>query len=386
MTIDRATALFALCGLTLVGCESSPPPRRPTPQPTRTAAPPQASPSPAEQTEIPTIRSSRSDTDDGPRTVVIRSERFPPEIMALRANDLVEVELTRGGTARGRLRSLSADELTIAAQGSTILTRLEPRDVVSARVIYRASIRRPKDVVGDEPKNERETWLEQFADREVFNGDARRLWLGRFRANTTLVVHRPFEVEAVAWAATTSTKTFFARTGRATFDVGDELKLVGVSQGVEQLGTTDQWLGEVNLLLRRRDGRVSKLYTPTALAPSNFERDGLATFLEAEPVTFVVSHPGEDEELVRILRVDAKLARAYMRAIERLPGRVAMRRMRAQSSRDLASAEAEVRSLYGRFGLNDPQDLGLPLQIRTRVPMLVGTLRMVDFKQEVGLD
>ena len=60
--------------------------------------------------------------------------------------------------------------------------------------------------------------------------------------------------------------------------------------------------------------------------------------------------------------------------------------MRAQSSRDLASAEAEVRSLYGRFGLNDPQDLGLPLQIRTRVPMLVGTLRMVDFKQEVGLD
>ena len=89
---------------------------------------------------------------------------------------------------------------------------------------------------------------------------------------------------------------------------------------------------------------------------------------------------------MRILRVDAKLARAYMRAIERLPGRVAMRRMRAQRDPKLAKAESDVRGLYGRFGLNDPQDMVLPLEIRTRVPALVGTLRLVDFEQQVGLD
>ena len=385
MTFDRAGATFALCGLLLAGCESSPPPRlrpraNPTPEPSAAA-----SPDPQARDEIPTIRSERSE-DAGPRTVVIRSERFGADVMALRANDVVEIQLARGGSARGRLRSLSPDELTISSEGTSILTRLEPGDVVSARVIYRAETRRPRETVGDEPKNERETWLERFADREVFNGDARRLWRGRFRGNTALTVLRPFEVEGVAWADTTATKTFFTRTGTTTFDAGDQVKLVGISHGTEQRGASDLWLGDVYLLLRMREGQVSKVYTPTPLSPSNFERDGLVTFLEREPVTFVVSRPGEEEEIIRILRVDAKLARAYMRAVEHLPGRVAMRRMRAQKPQALAKAEREVRGLYGRFGLNDPQDVALPLTIRTRIPMVVGTLRLVDFEQEVGLD
>jgi hypothetical protein len=336
---------------------------------------------------VPTIRTNTTpEQDDRPRTVVIRSERFPEEVMALRANDIVDVDLARGGRARGRLRSLAADELTLSVEGTAILTRLAPKDVKAARLIYRADTNRPKTVVGDEPQNERETWLERFADREVFNGDATRLWRGRFRRNVTLTVARPFELAAASFAHASARHRFFVRGATASFERGDQLKLIGLSHGTEQVGASDVCMGNVYLLLRMREGNTRKLYLTEPLSPSNLERDGLVELLGTEPTTFVVSHPGAEEEVVKILRVDAKVSRAYLRRIERLPDRAAMRRMRARSSPELARAEADVLAIYQRFGLTEPQDTARPLLVRTRVPLIVGTLQLIPFERQFGLD
>ncbi|MBX3467670.1 MAG: hypothetical protein KF878_12365 [Planctomycetes bacterium] len=394
MSSHRTTSprLRLALGLSLAlsaGCQEAshhaePEPVDPAPAVEAPAPAPEPTPEPAPtpMVEAPAPRAE-------PTRIVITSKSFPQELLdRIRLDDLVEVELARGGgRTRGAVKVLRPGELAVAIEGTQIVTRLKPDDVRDVRLLFRDDQR--ADLSGaDEPRTEQEGWLERFAARSVLEGDAAALWGGRFDANVALPVVRSFTMSGLIYAgARQGAAAFTPSPQRTTLREGELLKLVGAVQGVlEQRGGADRPLGEVQLYLVKRGGQVQALYSTEHLHASNLERAAVMRFLEREPVTLAACKVGRDRRYVRIVRVPAKTARTYMMHLERTPERTALRAWRAQGNPGLEAAEKSVRALYKAVGLTGDADLETPVLFELHTTSATGGLRLLGFSKELGME
>ncbi|MCO5169169.1 MAG: hypothetical protein M9894_22730 [Planctomycetes bacterium] len=388
-TSPRLRLVLGLSLALVAGCQEPRPEPEQDPQEQADAPPAPASevppPAPAAAQPAPAVEAA----DREPTRIVITSRSFPQELLdRIRLDDLVEVELARGGgRTRGAVKVLRPGELAVAVEGSQIVTRLKPEDVRDVRLLFRDDQRLDLTPAADEPRNEQEAWLERFAARPVFEGDPAELWARRFDANVALPVVRSFTLTTYAYAGARPGAALFALSPqRATLREGELLKLVGAVQGVEQRGGADRPLGEVQLYLVKRGAQVQALYSPDRLHASNLERAAVMRFLEREPVTLAACKVGRDRRYVRIVRVPAKTARTYMMHLERTPERTALRAWRAQSNPGLAAAEKSVRALYKAVGLTTDADLETPVLFELHTTSATGGLRLLAFSKELGLE
>jgi hypothetical protein len=324
-----------------------------------------------------------------PASIVITASSFPKEILdRIKLDDLVEVELARGGgRTRGLVKIFRPGELAVALEGTQIVTRLRPEDVRDVKLLFREDER--LDIGGlDEPRNEQEGWLDTFASRPIVDGQPADLWGRRFEANVALPVVRSLTLTTYSFTGRKGALSCFAASShRTTLREGDLVKLVGVVDAIEQRpGATDRLLGEVQLYLLKRGGQVQALYSPDLLHASDLDRAAVRRFLEQEPVTLSAYKSGEDRRYVRIVRIPAKTARTYMLHLERTPERSALRTWRAQNNPGLANAEKAVRALYKAVGLTAEADLEVPVVFELRTTSATGGLRLLPFRKELGID
>lgn len=404
-TTLRALAAGAIAASALValpGCASDPPP--PEPAPATEAPPPgptQGTP-PATEPELPQPAprpfvgnrpppaADGEQQPEGPRRVVVGTARtFPPEIMErVRLDDMVDIELVRsGGHARGVVKGLKPTEITVAMEGTQIITRLGPAEVRDVRVIFREQER--IEAVGlDDPRDAAEGWTDRFADRAALDGSPPDLWSARFRDNIPLTVTRPFTLGAWAFAGRKAgTPTYTQSATRVALRENDQLKLVATSQGMESRpGGVDRPTGELFVYLVRRGAAVDLVVSSDALQPSNLDPTSVARWAKDEPVTLGAYRPGESRKWVRITRVPSRTARSWAGSLERTPERAAMRQWRATRHAELGSSEERVRKLYGALGLKAEADLEQPLVFELRIPTTTGGLRLLPFRKELGLD
>lgn len=377
-----------LAGL-LAGCQTDGGDRR-RPPPPREAAPAVdgGAASRPREGSTPTIRLGRDRGGDGPREVVVARRSFSERIRkTVRLGDLIEVDLANGGRARGEVRVFKAGELVLTSSGTRVVTRLAPRDVVTVRVVYRA----PPEVewvTGDDPRTRRETWLERYDWLNVIQGEPAALWAGRYDDNVPLEVARAFNLQTWTFVQRAGNKPLLLRERTlVTVEPGSSIKLAGVVEGLAQRGNKLVSVGDVHLLLHRgADGEVSVVYTSDPLQASDLDRGSLRRYAEREPLTFAAYRPGDPPEYVKIVRAPVEVVRAYMNRIARLPGRPAVRRMRAADDPALDEVEERITGLYARVGLKEPVEQQDPLIFEFRIPALIGGLRLVPFRRELGLD
>lgn len=396
------TAIAASAIVVLPGCASDPPPP-PPPEPAATEAPPpgptQTTP-PATEPELPQPAPrpfvgnrpapTEGEEPTGPRRVVVGAARtFPPEVMErVRLDDMVDIELVRsGGHARGLVKGLKPTEITVAMEGTQIITRLGPAEVRDVRVIFREQER--IEAVGlDDPRDAAEGWTDRFADRAALDGSPPDLWSARFRDNIPLTVTRPFTLGAWAFAGRKAgTPNFTPSATRVALRENDQLKLVATSQGLESRpGGVDRPTGELLVYLVRRGAAVDLVVSSDALQPSNLDATAVARWAKDEPVTLGAYRPGESRRWVRITRVSSTVARSWAGSLEKTPERAAMRQWRATRHAELGSSEERVKKLYASLGLKADADLEQPLVFELRIPTTTGGLRLLPFRKELGLD
>lgn len=378
--MPRLRVAIGLSLLFAAGCQDAPPPAPPPPAEPEPVPPPAAAPAPE---PAPPPR------PEEPTRIVITARSFPQALLdKIKLDDLVEVELVRGGgRTRGLVKILRPGEIAVALEGTQIVTRLRPEDVKDVKLLFREDER--LDIAGyDEPRNAAEGWLDTFAPRPIVEGQPADLWSGRFEANVALPVVRSLTLTTYSFTGRKGPLSCFAASShRTTLREGDLVKLVGTVDAVEQRpGAVDRLLGEVQLYLLKRGGQVQALFSPDLLHASDLDRAAVQRFLEQEPVTFAAYKEGQDRRYVRIVRVPAKTARTYMLHLERTPERSALRTWRAQNNAGVATAEKTVRALYKAVGLTTDTDLEVPVVFELRTTSATGGLRLLRFRKELGID
>lgn len=389
----RTTLALTLAALAL-GCGGSEKKRRPRPAaeeppPAATEQPaPQAEPKPA--TEPPPPPPPEGPVRIEPRRTPSAAQRtFGPDVLdRIRIDDHVDVTLGRG-RASGVVRGLSATEIVLAMEGSQIVARFSPNDVKEVKLVYRDPEQtRAPTVGGAGPTSDEEGWLERFADRAILEGTPAELWEGRFKPNPALVVARPFTVGA--WAAGSrkgGAPVFVPSSTRAQLREQDQVKLVGLCAGLEARPGGDRPLPEVNLYLVKRaaGGAVEPLYSTELLHPSDLDPASVQRFMDEQPVTLAVWHPGEVRH-IKIQRLTGRAARGWAGQLERTPERVALRAWRANKPAELAAAEARVKKILAAVGLTTDAQHEKPVLFELRIPSSTGGVRLLPFRKELGLD
>lgn len=360
----------------LCGCAGEPE-RKPEPRPAPAQPAPAPAPAPSETAAPP--------PQQQPRIYVITTKPFPEEVLSILPGDLVAVELANGGRAQGWVNTIRSRELAITAEGTRIITRLTPEAVTSVKVVYRP----PRLITpGDGAGRGREAWLETNYVRQVVEGIPPETWVGLLGRNIPLVVSRQFTISGWDHVEIQGDRHLFASVETpTTFQPGDELKLAAVVRGVEKLKTREVQLGDVYLLLHKRGERVSLVCSTDPLHPSDLDRASLVKFLAEEPVTLTVYRPAAPVTYVKIARLGRNAARAYMQRVELIPERAVFRQLRAARDPSLEKHEGQVKAIHDALGLKPDDSLrNAPLVMEMRVPTLHGSLFLLPFRKEFGLD
>lgn len=346
-------------------------------------------PKPEEKPKTPTIGG------DGVGSVKMSGSRtFAKEVKEFKPNDVVEIELRRGGVTRGTISTLRRRVIVISSarpgdsRDSEILTRLTPKQVTRIKLLFRPSDDVAVRIGG--PLNPLETWLERFADAEVLGKDPTKLWDARFRQAVPLVVRRSFKIKTLSFKERSGGRAHFSRTTRPTqLQQLDQIKVAGITLGYppKSRNGKETCLGEVYLYLVRRGRTVWTIHSLERLHPGDLTRASVGRFLKLETVTLTLSRPGQARPF-KIRRIRASHARIYRRHLERTPDRPEVRRLRARAdAAKLADAEKRVKAMYGAMGLKDPKDLDKALVIDFRLPAAhEGGIHLLPYKREIGLD
>lgn len=371
-TTSRAS--LVLLTVSLLACASDPDPQeRVAPAPARPA---REDPAPAPPAAPPSQQ---------PRLLIVTAKPFPEEVMSILPGDLVEVTLQTGGRTSGWVTAIRPRELAITAEGTRIITRLTPEAVTSVKVTYR-----PPRLISssDGPGRGREGWLPHNFVRLVLEGLPHETWGGLLGRNLPLTVRRQFSLASWDHLEQAADRHLFNAVETPTQLLpGDQLKLCAVVRGAERLKVGERQLGDVFVLLHKREERITHLFTTDAIHPSDLERQGLVTWLKQELVTLIVYRPAPPVTYAKIARVPRSAARAYMQRVELLPDRAVVRKMRAEGDPALPKVEAQVKALHDSLGLPPEDSLrDGPLVMEMRIPTLQGGLFVLPFRKEFGLD
>lgn len=373
----RTPSLVTAGVLALCACAGDPEPKPEERRPA-VAARPAPAPEPAQPAQP-------AQPPPQPKILVITTKPFPEEVLAVLPGDLVAVELANGGRAQGWVNTVRARELAITAEGTRIITRLTPEAVTSVKVVYRP----PRLITpGEGAGRGRELWLEHNYVRQVIEGIPPETWSGLLGRNVPLLVARQFSVSGWDHIEEQGDRHQFAAVETpTTFQAGDELKLAALVRGIEKTKTRETQLGDVFVLLHRRGERVSVVYTTDAIHPSDLDRASLVRYLSEEPVTVIVYRPASPVSYVKIARLPRSSARAYMQRVELIPERAVFRQLRAARDPALERHEGQVKAIHDALGLKPDDSLrNAPLVMEMRVPTLHGSLFLLPFRKEFGLD
>lgn len=358
-----------LTSMLLLGCGEPEPSPQPAPAPTVEQAPP----APAE----PPVRD-----------VVVGRGRFPAEVMQLQPGDMVEVNLTKGGRARGRVEALKPDQLALATEGTAVITRLAPPDVATVRLVHRPQAIEYLDG-SERPKDERESWLPRFAGHLALEGDPDAMWTGRFAKSYPVIVNVDHELPQVFTpTGRMGQKVLLTPAGPFALEPNDQLKLVAQIPAAERKGQlAGKELGLAQVWLHRRGDLVGRIVTTEGLPIGPLDPETLNRLKEGEPSTLVVAHPGKPREVVRVVRAGLPSIKEWRTRLEKVPDRPGMRRLRAQRAPELPAAEKELRTIAKQWGAEGGVALGRPLVFELIYPSVVdGKLQLVTWTRELGLD
>lgn len=361
-------AALVVCGLS--GCGGDPEP-----------APAQESP-PTQPTEPAPASAPRA------RDVVVTGKaRFPEAVMELRPGDLVEVSLAKGGRARGRVEALKPEQLALASEGTSVITRLTPPEVSHVRLVHRPP---PLDFLdgSEQPRSPRESWSPRFAGRMALEGVPEDHWRERFADNIPLVVSTAATLSTWNPTGRMGDRVLLSPAGDFPLAPNDQLKLVACQPASERKGNVGGAdLGTAQVWLHRRGRDVTRLVTTVGLPVEVVEAEGLARLLERDPGTFLAQHPGTPPEVLLISRSPSKELTRWQERLEALPDRAGMRRLRAQRPSEVASAEAQVRRVYAQLGAEAAAELGRPLTILLVRPIVQERrLALGAWSRELGLE
>ena len=320
------------------------------------------------------------------RDVVVVRSRFPKAIMELQPGDVVDVRLTRGGRARGRVEALKPEQLALASEGTSVITRLTPEEVAEVRLLHR-----PPPLVFDvseQPRDERESWLPRFAGGVALQSVPEDLWKGRYGGNTPLTLTKP--VELATWEVTgrMGQRTLLTAAKSAHLEPLDQLKLVAGLAAAERKGqAAGADLGTAQVWLHRRGAVVTRLLTTVGLPVEALDPESLRRLQAQEPSTFIAMHPGTPPEVLKLARAPARDIQGWQARLTAIPDRAGVRRLRAQRSPDLPAVEAELRRVYQQMGAASALELGRPLVVELVLPgVQEGQLRLGSWSRELGLD
>lgn len=376
-----ASCAAASCAA-LVACSSDPEPRQGDPEaPAHTPAAQPAQPAPA---EAPAAQPT-APVEQQPRLLIVTAKPFPEEVMSILPGDLVEVTLQTGGRTSGWVTTLRPRELAITAEGTRIITRLTPEAVRSVKVTYRP----PRLISSDGAGGGREGWLPHNYVRLVLEGLPQETWSGLLGRNVPLTVARQFSVATWDHLEQADERSLFAAVETpTTLQPGDQLKLAAVVRGAQKLRAgAERPIGDVFVLLLKREERITQLFTTDAIHPSDLERQDLVRYLKDEPVTVIVYRPQPPVVYAKIARVPRSAARAYMQRVELLPDRAVLRQWRAAKDPQVQKVEGRIKALHDALGLApDDQLRNGPLVMEMRLPTLHGSLFILPFRKEFGLD
>lgn len=345
-------------------------------------------PAPEERPPTATAETPATPTPPPTRDVVITGKpKFPAAVMELQPGDLIEATLTKGGRARGRVEALKPEIMTLAAEGTSVLTRLTPPEVEQVRLVYRPPPLTFLDG-SEQPRDLRESWLPRFAGRAALDGVPEDQWRERFKDNIPLVVKAALELPV--WTATgrMGDKVLLSQAPACALAPQDQLKLVATMSAAARKGQiAGADLGRAQVWLHKRGLTVTRLITTQGLPTAVVEREQLDRLLEKDPGTFLASHPGTPPDVIKIARSPAQALLAWKKRLESLPDRAGMRRLRAQQPKQVEAAERDVRQVFAQLGAEAAAELGRPLVIELVLPQVQdGQLLIVSWSRELGLD
>ena len=392
MNYRRAFVFTSACAL-LLGCANDPPAPEPAPipapaatpavAPTPRAAPPaqaQATPTPAAPAKRPTA------------TVRISGGSFGSEVRRFRKGDLIEIEMSRGRYLRGSIETLDGGQLIIKQEpkprSGASRVRLRPGHVREIALLYRpVQVEGSSGAAARGPLTPEQSWLEEHAPDEVLGKLPHVLWNTRFLHNVPLVVARPLTLNGLELIARQNARSYFsAGSLPQALYAGDEVKLIGAYVGHQRAprGVPEPSLGRVYGYLVRRADTIWPVFSLDRLHPSDLQDESVARYLEHEPMTLIVSRPGEPP--LSVVRKKASELRGYRQRLDAIPEPQAMRRLRAKDDPSLTEIETEIRAVYALFGLEGP-DLEHRISVQFELPAAIeGNLRLLRYEREVGLD
>lgn len=307
---------------------------------------------------------------------------FARERKEFQRGDVVKVHLRRGGETKGTITAIGNKLLLLSHDA--IITRLTPREVTRVSLLYRPASKLGV-IAGGGPRTPAESWLPRHVASQVLGRSATELWNGRYRKNIPLIVKREFRVVSHTFSRR-SLKAYFKRGKRIRLRQYDQLKWLGAVDGYRWRKGRSVALGKLYLYLLRRNQKVWHLHSPSPLKVVDLDPRSVRRYVDKELVTRVVSRPGE-QGVLSVKRITGRRARIARAHLERTPDRREMRRLRARSDeKQLARAEKQVRAMYAAMGLKKDTDLDRPLAIELWVPKAEGTIDLVAYRREIGLD
>lgn len=232
----------------------------------------------------------------------------------------------------------------------------------------------------------RDDWLPRRARWIALEGEPEAQWDGRFGPNVALEARRPFALTRLRFVGHVQEEAGFEpHEEPALVEAGDALKLVATTTGLFEHGDHAHALGPLFVYLRRRDDRVERIVSPQPLATADLIEDTVTRYLRDEPVTFLAYHPTRPREVVVLERLRMSVARGRIRFLRRVLDRAGLAAVRAAGG-DAAAAEERVREVYAHLDPEHPAGVE-PLVVEAECAgVLLGALRPLRFRKELGLE